>query len=294
MRKTILMLAMMLMLALTATAGPAMAAPSSKSPVALKGDSVVVGNGDKAVTVSKMDLKRVNERIQEALDDTLTAGDGLTVEIDDRKGELSPQDVKVISEQWASVVENIGYASIVGLLALVLIILLFRYLTRRRRYRVIERAIENNYPLNELSLSDVKRSAIYVQPTVTAAPAHPGQVPVGTPLQGQSAAAPIVMPDVVNWRALMPAVKWLAWGVLLVLFSVAIGEGGEDPFWPIGLVLIFVGVCKGIILYKEQQTLRRAWNRAEQQRAEQYQQEPMREGIPVPPAFDQGNKVDDF
>ena len=298
MRKTILMLAMMLMLALTATAGPAMAATSSKSPVALKGDSVVVGNGDKAVTVSKMDLKRVNERIQEALDDTLTAGDGLTVEIDDRKGELSPQDVKEISNQWASVVKQMTISGSFCLLGLVALVLFFRFLNRRNKYRVIEKAIDNNYPLNELSLNDTKRSAIYVQqPVVTAprmanaapAPQQAGQVPVGTPISGQTADNPIVMTDMVNWRALMPAVKWLAWGVLLVLFSVAIGEGGEDPFWPIGLVLIFVGVCKGIILYKEQQTLRRAWNRAEQQRAEQYQQEPMREGIPVPPAFDQGN-----
>lgn len=39
-------------------------------------------------------------------------------------------------------------------------------------------------------------------PMVNSAPAQqPGQVPVGTPLQGQTADNPIVMTDMVNWRA---------------------------------------------------------------------------------------------
>jgi hypothetical protein len=128
-------------------------------------------------------------------------------------------------------------------------------------------------------LNDVKRSAIYVQQPVVHV--QPGQVPVGTPLQGTTADNPVVMTDMVNWRALMPAIKWVGWGILLILFSVAVGNGGEDPFWPIGLVLLFVGVCKGFILYKEQKALQEAWKRAQQRQSN----EPMREGIPVPPAF---------
>lgn len=278
MKKTILSLAMMLMLALSAVA-----APGSKAHVALKGDSVVVTDGDKSVTVSGLDLHRVNEKIREALDDTLTTG-GTTVEIGDRKGELMPEDIKVISDQWASVVKQITINGSFCLLGLVALVLLFRFLNRRNKYRVIERAIENNYPLNELSLGDVKRSAIYVQqPVVTAVPPvqQAGQVPVGTPIEGQTPQQPVVMTGMVNWRALMPAVKWLAWGAAFVLFSVAIGDA-ENPFWPIGLALMFVGVCKGFILYKEQQVLEQAWKRAQQQS----QQEPMREGIPVPPPFD--------
>ena len=92
----------------------------------------------------------------------------------------------------------------------------------------------------------------------------------------------------VNWRALMPAIKWIGWGTLLVLFSVAIGDA-ENPFWPIGLALIVVGVCKGAILYKEQKALQEAWNRGQQMQP----REPMREGIPVPPPFDDDYKEDD-
>ena len=301
MRKTILTLAVTLMMALPAIAGPTNpAAPASKAQVAMKGDTTATSAGNRPVTVSGVDLQKVNQKINEALDDTLTKGGGTTVEINGRQGELAPEDIKEISNQWASVVKQMTISGSFCLLALVALVLLFRFLNRRNKYRVIEKAIENNYPLNELSLNDVKRSAIYVQQPVVQAPPvvnvasspQPGGVPVGTPIQGQTASNPIVMTDMINWRALMPAVKWIGWGTLLVLFSVAIGDF-ENPFWPIGLALIVVGVCKGFIIYQEQKTLQQAWKRAEQQRATQPQQEPMREGIPVPPAFDNDYKEDD-
>ena len=290
MKKTILTLAMMLMLAITATAVPTVTAqPTSKTHVSFKGDSIVVTDGDEEITVSGIPQK-VRDRINEALDDTLTSGSGTTVEFGDQRGELAPEDIKEISNQWASVAKQWAISGSFCLLGLVALVLFFRFLNRRNKYRVIEKAIENNYPLNELSLNDVKRSAIYVQqPVVTAAPpVQPGQVPVGTPISGQTPNDPIVMTDMVNWRALMPAVKWIGWGTLLVLFSVAIGEF-DNPFWPIGLALIFVGVCKGFILYKEQKALQEAWKRGQQMPP----REPMRQGTSVPPPFDEDYKEDD-
>ena len=299
MKKTILTLVMVLTMALTITAGPAIKAkPSSKANIEFKGDSIVVTDGEESVTLAGLpELQKVRDKINRALDDTLTAGSGTTVEIGDHKGELAPEDIKEISNQWASVAKQWAISGSFCLLGLVALVMFFRFLNRRNKYRVIEKAIENNYPLNELSLTDAKRSAIYVQqPVVTAppvmnaapAPQQPGQVPVGTPISGQTADNPIVMTDMVNWRALMPAVKWIGWGTVLMLFSVAIGDA-ENPFWPIGLALMVVGLCKGFILYKEQKALQEAWNRGQQMSP----REPMREGIPVPPSFDQDYKEDD-
>lgn len=288
---------MMLIMAFTATAAPSITAtPASKSGVEVKGDSVTVTNGDKSITIPSVDMQKVNEKINKALDDTLTAS-GTTVEIDGHKGELTSEDIRVISSQWAVTAQAIAIASILGLLALVALVLLFRFMNRRSKYRVIEKAIENNYPLDELSLNDTKHSAIYVQqPVVTATPPafnstpaqQPGQVPVGTPISVQAPDKPVVMTNMVNWRALMPAVKWIGWGTVLILFSVAIGDA-ENPFWPIGLALMVVGVCKGFILYKEQQSLQDAWQRSQQMQS----REPMREGIPVPPPLDEDYKEDD-
>ncbi len=299
MRKTILTFAMMLMMALSATAGPIVkATPASKANMEFKGDSIVVTDGDQSVTVSGLpEMQKVRDKINAALDDTLTAG-GTTVEIGDRRGELDPEDIKEISNQWASVAKQWAISGSFCLLGLVALVLFFRFLNRRNKYRVIEKAIENNYPLNELSLNDTKRSAIYVQqPVVTAPPVvnaasaaqQPGQVPVGTPISGQTPDNPIVMTDMVNWRALMPAVKWVGWGIVLILFSVAIGDA-ENPFWPVGLALVVVGLCKGFILYKEQKALQEAWKRGQQMHPHS---KPMREGIPMPPTFDQDYKEDD-
>lgn len=297
MRKTILTLAMMMAMALTVAAGPAVkAAPAGKANVEFKGDTIVVTDGDKAVAISGLpEMQKVRDKINRALDDTLTAGNGTTIEIGDYKGDLSPEDIKELSGQWASVAKMFMFYSVWGAVGIVLLILLFRFLNRRSKYRVMEKAIENNYPLNDLSLTDVKRSAIYVQqPVVAAAPpmnaaSQPGQVPVGMPIEGKAADNPVVVSNMVNWRALMPAVKWMAWGLAFILFSRAAGDG-NDPFWPIGVALMFVGACKGYILYQEQKTLQDAWQRAEHSR--QQQQEPMREGIPVPPPLDEDYKED--
>ncbi len=298
MKKTILTLVMMLTMALAVTAAPVnKAKPANKANIEFKGDSITVSDGEESVTLSGMpELQKVRDKINRALDDTLTGGSGTTVEIGDQSGELAPEDIKEISNQWASVAKQIAISGSFCLLGLVALVMFFRFLNRRNRYRVIEKAIENNYPLNELSLNDVKRSAIYVQqPVVTAPPVvnaasaqQPGQVPVGTPISGQTPDNPIVMTDMVNWRALMPAVKWIGWGTVMILFSVAIGDA-ENPFWPIGLALVVVGLCKGFILYKEQKALQEAWNRGQQMSP----REPMREGIPVPPSFDQDYKEDD-
>ena len=283
---------MMLTVVFAASAKPVIKASPAKSKanIELKGDSIVVSDGNESVTVSDIsEIQKVRDKINEALDDTLTGGSGTTVEIGDHKGDLSPDDIKEISNHWASVVKQMTISGSFCLLGIVALVLFFRFLNRRNKYRVIEKAIDNNYPLNELSLNDTKRSAIYVQqPVVTAAP-QAGQVPVGTPMSGQTPDNPIVMTDMVNWRALMPAIKWIGWGTLLVLFSVSIGEL-DNPFWPTGLALIVVGAFKGFILYKEQKALQEAWKRAGQMPPKNT---PMREGIPVPPPIDNDYKEDD-
>lgn len=306
MKKTILSFVMMLTM-VAAMAGPAITAHpagktshAGKTSVEFKGDTLVVNDGDEQVTLSGIPaLQKVRDKIDQALDDTLATGNGTTVEIGSHQGDLSPEDIKYMSDHWGQVAKDIALASILGLLGLVLLVLLFRFLNRRNKYRVIEKAIENNYPLNELSLNDVKRSAIYVQqPVVTAAPPMPGTtaastpnvggVAVGTPIQGQTAADPIVMTDMINWRAMSPALKWLGWGVAGLFFGLAIGE--SNPFTPLGLALIFVGICKGFILYKEQKALQEAWKRGQQM---QPHSTSVREGTPMPPPLDEDYREDD-
>ena len=273
MRKTILTIVMMLMVAFTTQT--MMAVPMSKA--------------DSIVDAKMQSVERVKEKIDKTLNDTIASSEGSVISVGNDV-EMTAEDVKVISAHWASVVKELAGFTTFGVLALVLFVLLFRYLTRRRKYRVIEKAIENNYPLNELSLNDFKRGAIYVQqPVVTAAAQQAGQVPVGTPIKGQTPDNPIVVTNVVNWRALMPAIRVSGWGLFFLLFGLIVC-GGNDPFTVIGLALMLVGLCKSFILYMEQKTLQQAASRASQQ---MQPREPMREGIPVPPPLDEDYKADD-
>lgn len=290
MKKMIISLAMVLTMSLAATAGPVVkATPASKTNVEFKGDSIIVNDGEESVVVSGMpELQKMRDRINEALDDTLTTGSGTSVTIGGHEGDLSPEDIRAISSQWAVTTQIIVCASILGLLVLVLLVLVFRFLNRRSKYRVIEKAIMNNYPLNELTLNDAKRNAIYVQQPVVAAAPQAGQVPVGTPISGKNPSNPVITTEMVNWRALMPAIRVFGWGFFIFLFGIIV-LGGHDPFTVVGLVLVFVGLCKGFILYMEQKALAQAYKRAQQMQPS----EPMREGIPVPPPMDEDYKEDD-
>jgi hypothetical protein len=284
MKKTILALVMVLMAAFAVQevqAAPVKPVNPVKQAVQFKSDSVMASTAE--------EMEKVREKINEALDDTLTTGSMGSIGIGG-ENDLTAEDMLQMSAQWAEVVKKMGYASIAGLLALVLLVLLFRYLNRRNKYRVMERAIENNYPLNDLSFNDAKRSAIYVQqPVIRAAvPQQPGQVPVGTPIQGQTPDNPIVVSNVFNWRALMPGIRVFGWGLFLLLFGIFVA-GGNDPFTVVGVALMVVGLIKGFILYKEQQSLQEAMKHAQQTQPRQS----MREGIPVPPPLDDDYKEDD-
>ena len=265
MKETIMTFVMLLMIALATQTTTAV--PMTKA--------------DSVINAKMQGVERVREKIDQTLDDTIASSNGGVISIGD-DADMTPEDIKEISNQWASVFKQMVISGSFCLLGLVALVLLFRFLNRRNKYRVIEKAIENNYPLNELSLTDVKRSAIYVQQPVIANAAQPGQVPVGNPI-GQHV-APVTMTAMPNWRALMPAVKWVAWGLCLFLFGCCVCDF-DDPFWPVGLALIFVGLCKGYILHKEQKVLQEAWDR----NVGYPQQEPMREGIPVPPPMNDYN-----
>ena len=234
-------------------------------------NAVPIAGADSVINEKIQSVERVRERINQTLDDTIASKDGSVVSVG-HDVDLTADDIKAMSDKWADVFENVAYGSIWAIIALVLMVLLFRYLTRSRRYRVMEQAIINKYPLDELQLNDSRRSTVYVQQ-----PVYPVSGPAATAPQ-----APAAMSAMPNWRALMPAVKWIAWGMVLTLFGVAIGDL-ENPFWPVGLALIFVGVCKGYILHKEQKVLQQAWER----NASRPMPEPMREGIPVPPPMSQ-------
>ena len=244
--------------------------------------AVVIHNGDTMRVKGASSIARLNDIINSAvngaLDDTLYNGNDVVVDVDDED-----MDFNEMNEYWSKAATDIVVAFFFFLAVVVLLVVWFRYLTRRRKYHMIEKAIENNYPLTDAMLGDGKRSTVYVQQPVAAQQAQtPAGEPVAPAAPGNPAPRVTAMTD---WSVFNPAIKWLGIGFGLLLFGIFCEA---SPFIAVGLALMGVGAAKGFIAYRQQQEMQQ-W-RAQQ--PQQPQGEPMREGIPVPPPFE-GNAEND-
>lgn len=296
MKKTIISFLMAMLCALMVVAAPAHQHKSAGKAVAQVTDSaarqadaadaaVIIHNGDTVRIKGGSGMARLNDIIEHAvdgaLDDTLYNGHDAVAAADN--GE--PIDFNAVNEYWSKSVSKIVIVACFCLVFIVLLVVWFRYLTRRRKYHMIEKAIENNYPLTDAMLGDGKRSTVYVQQPMAAQQAqNPAGEPVAPAAPGNPAPRVTAMTD---WSAFNPAIKWLGIGFGLLLFGIFCDA---SPFTAVGLALMGVGVAKGFIAYRQQQEMQQ-W-RAQQ--PQQPQGEPMREGIPVPPPFDNNNEPSSF
>lgn len=299
MKKTIISFLMAMLCALMVVAAPAHQYKPAGKAVAQVTDSaarqadaadaaVIIHNGDTVRIKGGSGMARLNDIIEHAvdgaLDDTLYNGHDAVAAADN--GE--PIDFNAVNEYWSKSVSKIVIVACFCLVFIVLLVVWFRYLTRRRKYRMIEKAIENNYPLTDAMLGDGKRSTVYVQQPMAAQQAqNPAGEPVAPAAPGNPAPRVTAMTD---WSAFNPAIKWLGIGFGLLLFGIFCDA---SPFTAVGLALMGVGVAKGFIAYRQQQEMQQ-WRAQQPQQPQQPQGEPMREGIPVPPPFDNNNEPSSF
>ena len=169
MKKTILSLAMMLMMTLGAAAAPVIkATPDSKEQVEFKGDTMVVSDGDNQVTVTGLPgLQKVRDKINKTLDDTLTASNGESVDLGFGESDLTAEDMKYMSDHWGEVLKQICYASIAGVLGLVFLVLLFRFMNRRVTPEMLpEQAAEESDPRDDELAAAVLRLPLKLREAV--------------------------------------------------------------------------------------------------------------------------------
>lgn len=299
MKKTIISFLMAMLCALMVVAAPAhqhkpagKAAAQVTDSAARQADAaVIIHNGDTVRIKGGSGMARLNDIIEHAvdgaLDDTLYNGHGAVAAADN--GE--PIDFNAVNEYWSKSVSKIVIVACFCLVFIVLLVVWFRYLTRRRKYRMIEKAIENNYPLTDAMLGDTRRTVLVQQPARASMPAGE-PVANAAPAAGAPSPAPQVA-VLTDWSAYNPALKWGGIGCGLLLFGVLCGA---EPFTAVGLALMVVGAVKGYICYRQQQEMQQ-WRAQQPQQSQQPQQpqgEPMREGIAVPPPFDNNNEPSSF
>lgn len=300
MKKMILLLAVLL--------GMGFSSEASQSSVNINGDTmVVVDDGDTAI-VRGLGMTIIKTKIKNALNDTLFNSEDYGADADDsmvmgiREEHLNNETMMELSETWRKTAREC-LNSFFGWLAFVIFLcLLFGYLRRRSQNRLIERAIENNYPLPDGAFGHRTNRTVYVPqpqpvyPPVFQVPAAPAATESQTPppLNGaaqpqspqgtQSPAVGFFAQTDINWRALYPAYKWIAVGVAAIIFFLAV-----DAPAPAGLslVLVFIGLGKGFIAYQEQRSLAQYYRtHPEQMQAPQQPQAAAETSAPsMPPVF---------
>ena len=135
-----------ILLILVLTLAAALPSQARKANINRSGDTTTnVMNGD-TVRVTDGEVKKT---IRKAINDTLWSEKAETADDDETYNYMALDNDARLKEasMWSSTVKQISISMCFCIMVVVFLSLLFYLLHRRAKYRVIEKAIENNYPL---------------------------------------------------------------------------------------------------------------------------------------------------
>ncbi|MGM9804566.1 MAG: hypothetical protein ACI308_10375 [Muribaculaceae bacterium] len=242
-------------------------ASASHASVSMKGDSLVIIDGTDTLVLPTATV--FIEQVKSRLNDTVVGGRAVASE--EGVGSSAAQDA-ADSEYQAKLDYNLQFDRqeklqimiITGIVfsAIVLMVflcLIFFYMHRRAKYRMIEKAIENNYELPMSVAGAYPRQ--YQQPApqmsepIQPQPAMPKQPPMfaqGAPVypnHPHTSWSNDVTPGQFYLPGFRNALCWTVTGLMGVLFFLSVG--GEPVAFLFGIPLI-VGLYKGAVEYLKQ------------------------------------------
>lgn len=289
-----------ILLILVLTLAAALPSQARKANINRSGDTTtIVMNGD-TVRVTDGEVKKT---ISKAINDTLWSEKAETADDDETYNYMALDNDARLKEtsMWSSTVKQISISMCFCIMVVVFLSLLFYLLHRRAKYRVIEKAIENNYPLPP-SLGGT--------PTYKQAPQRPDawrnyapqQQPQPQPQaqpqpqqspyqQGMNAPMQPNMPYRVNYMAYKKSFVLVTVGLMAAMFF---ESAGASPMVCLSMIVVLLGLGKGFVIYKEQKQDQDYWRWQMQQQqpqppyAPQQQPQPQAEQKPAteqPPVF---------
>lgn len=248
-----------ILLILVLTLAAALPSQARKANINRSGDTTtIVMNGD-TVRVTDGEVKKT---ISKAINDTLWSETAKTADDDETYNYMALDNDARLKEvsMWSSTVKQISISMCFCIMVVVFLSLLFYLLHRRAKYRVIEKAIENNYPLPP-SLGGT--------PTYKQAPQRPDawrnyapqqqpqpqpqrpQQPQQPPYQqGMNAPMQPNMPYRVNYMAYKKSFVLVCVGFMMAMFF---DSAGASPMVFLSFIIVLLGLGKGFVIYKEQQ-----------------------------------------
>lgn len=264
--------------------------PANSTTIIVNGDTTTVRqNGDTTLVATAGETAAaVGEAINEALDDTVFVED-------DYENAGMDEESKELMREGMRLARIITIIIVAGIIFISFLAMLFYYLNRRRKYRMIEKAIESGYQLPPELLGGraVQHQNIYVtapaQPAQqTAKPQTDGAVPVGVP-QGIPVGQPLT-----QWQTYRGGIVTSIVGFSLMLFFLA---AGATPMVALMSIILFIGLAKVFFTYQEQRNITTIYHNVTQQPQQQPQQpapqqpvqpaQPAQPVQPTPPPFRQ-------
>lgn len=272
--KKILFLAMVLLSSLVAT---------SKTTVIVNGDTTVISRQADSAMVTAVGEAAVaaGEAVNEALDDTV-------FDSEDWDGEWHSETDEHIALASMHTAQMIAAWMVIGTIFVTFLVLLFYYLNRRRKYKMIERAIEQGYPLPPelLGAHPVQQHNIYITPAAQQAgrqaPAQPQAQPSSAVAGGTPQARAIPMGQPLSlWQTYRGGIVTTIVGFSLMLFFVA---ADAAPMVALMSIVLLIGLAKIFFTFQQQRNLTTIYHQSTQVPPQQpAAQQP---GTVAPPPFD--------
>lgn len=283
-----------ILLILVLTLAAALPSQARKANINRSGDTTtIVMNGD-TVRVTDGEVKKT---ISKAINDTLWSEKAETADDDETYNYMALDNDARLKEasMWSSTVKQISVSMCFCIMVVVFLSLLFYLLHRRAKYRVIEKAIENNYPLppslggtptykQAPQRPDAWRNyAPQQQPQPQPQPqaqAQPQQPPYQ---QGMNAPMQPNMPYRVNYMAYKKSFVLVCVGFMMAMFF---DSAGASPMVFLSMIVVLLGLGKGFVIYKEQKQDQDYWQwQMQQQQQQQVPQQPQQNAEQQPPVF---------
>lgn len=228
------------------------AAPSIIS----QGDSTIITDGKDTVTVVA-DLNGLKAKVNGVLNDTLLelgdvadANNEADEAIDPEVAQASHERMLDHERVWADLAKDVTTSCVIGVVLIVLLALLFSYMRRRRKYRMVERAIENNYPLPPYVFGVPQETVRTVYVNAPSVPDAGNQA--SAPLnQGKPLPVKMTGNGAINWHALKGGFTLAAIGFGLMMFFII--AGGEAMAGACSILLL-LGLGKMWLAYQDQMT----------------------------------------
>lgn len=285
-----------ILLILVLTLAAALPSQARKANINRSGDTTtIVMNGD-TVRVTDGEVKKT---ISKAINDTLWSEKAETADDDETYNYMALDNDARLKEasMWSSTVKQISISMCFCIMVVVFMSLLFYLLHRRAKYRVIEKAIENNYPLppslggtptykQAPQRPDAWRNyAPQQQPQPQPQPqAQPQPQPQQPPYQqGMNAPMQPNMPYRVNYMAYKKSFVLVCVGFMMAMFF---ESAGASPMVCLSMIVVLLGLGKGFVIYKEQKQDQDYWQwQMQQQQQQQVPQQPQQNAEQQPPVF---------